>query len=224
MRIVFLGDSLTWGGYGGSYVAEIEKQHTDHEIINAGVGGNTVLNLLERVEKDVIEREPDGVFVMVGGNDSTSYTQPQTRKYYEQVQKVPDGIVTPQMFAEAYRELLNKLNLAFIQTWVGLPPKEYNPATVNAMREFNEITSDICRSMNIPTLDLMAHFKPDHIPDRPEIDMKFINLIGKRGAKGWDDYEAEQERGGFTYTFDGLHFTPESAKEAAHLIADFIGL
>lgn len=168
MRIVFLGDSLTWGGYGGNYVDEVQKRLPDDEIINAGVGGNTVVNLLERLESDVLAHEPDGVFVMVGGNDSVSYVQPKTRVYYKQVQNIPDGIVDPDLFAQTYRELLYQLQLAHVQTWMGLPPKEYNPATVEAMEQYNAIAEEVARSFNVPTLDLMAHFKPDHIPERPK--------------------------------------------------------
>lgn len=222
MRIVFLGDSLTWGGYGGNYVDEVQKRLPDDEIINAGVGGNTVLNLLERLESDVLVREPDGVFVMIGGNDSISYVQPKTRPYYKQVQKVPDGGVDPDLFAETYRELLYQLQLAHVQTWMGLPPKEYNPATVEAMEQYNTLAAEVARSFNVPTLDLMAHFKPDHIPDRPEIDIGFIERIGKNIASGWKDYQAEQKRGGYVFTFDGLHLMPNAAKRMGELAAEFI--
>lgn len=221
MRYVFFGDSLTWGGYGGNYVDEIARLCPQHEIINAGTGGDTVVNLLERVD-DVIEMEPDGVFVMVGGNDSTSYTQPATRIYYKQVKNIPDGIVTPELFTESYRELLHRLQIAFIHTWVGLPPKEYNPVTVNAMIEYNDIVREITHRLNIDTLDLMPIFKPAVIPDRPDINMKFINLIGRRASEGWNNYAAEQQRGGYTYTFDGLHFTPETAQKVAKLIVEFM--
>lgn len=222
MRIVFLGDSLTWGGYGGNYVDEVQKRLPDDEIMNAGVGGNTVVNLLERLESDVLAHEPDGVFVMVGGNDSVSYVQPKTRVYYKQVQNIPDGIVDPDLFAQTYRELLYQLQLAHVQTWMGLPPKEYNPATVEAMEQYNAIAEEVARSFNVPTLDLMAHFKPDHIPERPEIDMGFINRIGKRSASGWNEYEADRERGGYTFTFDGMHLLPEAAERMGELVASFI--
>ncbi len=222
MRLVFLGDSLTWGGYGGNYVVEVAQLLPEHEIINAGVGGNTIVNLLERLEPDVIDHEPGGVFVMVGGNDSTSYTQPKTRPYYEQVQGIPDGYVDPETFAQAYRELLSQLQLAHIQTWIGLPPKEYNPVTVQAGEDYNAIAGNIARSFNVPTLDLMAYFKPNHIPERPDIDMGFINLIGRRVSSGWADFAQSQAEGNFTYTFDGLHFTPEAAREAAELIVEWL--
>lgn len=222
MRILFFGDSLTWGGYGGSYVQHIKKLLPDDDIINAGVGGNTVINLLDRLESDVLSYDPDGVFVMVGGNDSISYAQPKTRPYYEQVQNIPHGIVDPDLFAQTYRELLSQLQLNHVQTWIGLPPKEYNPATVQAMEQYNAIAADAARSFNVPTLDLMTHFKPQHIPERPEIDLGFINLIGKRVSSNWNDFENERRRGEFTFTFDGLHFTEDAARRAAELIAQFI--
>jgi len=226
MKIVFLGDSLTAGHFAGSYINALREQFPDHEIINAGVGGNTVLNLLARVEDDVLTHEPDGVFVMVGGNDAVSYTQPKTRSYYKQVQNVPDGVVTPELFGQTYRDLIHELQLAFLPTWVGLPPAEYNIDVVRAQRQFNAIAADVARSATVPVLDLMSHFVPDddQLPQRGPIDIGFINEIGKRASSGWSDYEAEQKRLGYHYTFDGLHLVPASAVKMARIIGEFLEL
>ena len=221
MKIVFFGDSLTWGGYGGNYVAELVKLLPKHEIINSGVGGNTVLNLLNRVD-EVLADNPDGIFVMVGGNDSISYSQPATRRYYEQVQNVPGGIVAPEQFSQAYRDLLTKIQLAHVLAWVGLAPVEYNPEVVAAVQQYNALANEAAKAVNIPVLDLMEPFPPQHIQPRPPLDQAIINLIGKRSSSGWSDYEAEQKRGGYTFTFDGLHLTPQSAAQVAKLIADFL--
>ena len=66
----------------------------EHELINAGVGGNTVINLLRRVDEDVLSHQPDAVFLMVGGNDAISNNQPKTRSYYRQAMGIPKGVVT----------------------------------------------------------------------------------------------------------------------------------
>ena len=50
MKIVCFGDSLTEIGYGGCYFKELVKLMPEYELINAGVGGNTVINLLRRVD------------------------------------------------------------------------------------------------------------------------------------------------------------------------------
>jgi lysophospholipase L1-like esterase len=226
MRLIFFGDSLTWGGYGGDFVAIIARRLPHHEIINAGVGGNTIVNLLRRVTTDVIDRQPDGVFVMIGGNDSIAYVQPATRPYYRKAQGLPEGFVPPDTFAQTYRELLTRLQLEHIQVWIGLAPAEYNPEVVRAKREYNAIAADVARSMNIPVLDFQEHFTPIpvDIPDRPPLDLNYIDLIGRRGREKWSDYEGERQRHGYTYSFDGLHFTPETAQRAADLIIAFLEL
>lgn len=107
MKIVCLGDSLTWGKYGGSYFDALVRLMPDHTLINAGVGGNTVVNLLRRLESDVFVHNPDAVFIMVGGNDAISYHSPKTRTYYTKVHALDAGHVTPTQFEQAYRNLLS---------------------------------------------------------------------------------------------------------------------
>ena len=222
MKIVFLGDSLTWGGYGGSYLDELVRLLPEHSLINAGDGGNTVLNLLRRLDDDVLSHKPDGVFVMVGGNDAISYSQPQTRQYYKQAQKIPEGVVTPDQFAQVYRDLLTRLHTEHVLVWIGLPPAEYNPDVVAAMKQYNDLAAESARALNIPVLDLMAEFAPPDVPERPPLDMAYILTIGSREKSGWNEFDQAKSEGGFTYTFDGLHLMPESAKRLAQSIADFL--
>jgi len=223
VKIVFLGDSLTWGKYGGDVVAEVAQRLPQHTIINAGIGGSTVLNLLNRLDP-VLADDPDGTFVMVGGNDAISASQPETRRYYQQVQKVPGGIVTPGQFAQTYRDLLTRIQLAHVLAWVGLEPSEYNPETFAAFQQYNALAREAAESLNIPIFDLMAHFAPGNVQPRPPLTQVEINLIGKRASSGWSDYEAERQRGGYTFTFDGLHLTPAAAATAAEWITTFLEL
>ncbi len=222
MKIVCFGDSLTWGGYGGSYFDELVKLMPEHEWINAGIGGNTVINLLRRIDEDVLTHQPDSVLVMVGGNDSISYSQPGTRSYYRQAMGIPDGVVTPHMFESAYRDLLTRLHLAQTLVWIGLEPCEYNPETVASLRDYNQRIKDCSRALNIPVLDLMEAFPPVNLPDRPPLGIEHILTIGAREKRGWHDYETAQAKEGYAFTFDGIHFTPAAAHRAAQLIADFI--
>jgi lysophospholipase L1-like esterase len=224
VKLVCFGDSLTAGVYGGSYVNALRRLRPDWHVLNAGVGGDTVLNLLARLDEAVLAEGPDGVFVMIGGNDAISYSQPKTRSYYKFSKAVPDGVVTPAQFATAYRALLERLHLAHILAWVGLPPVEANPVVADAVREYNALASEAARAYNAPVLDLMAAFAPQPIPERPELDIATINTIGARIQAGWRDFEAAQAEGGYRFTFDGLHLMPEAAERMGQLVADFIGL
>jgi lysophospholipase L1-like esterase len=224
MRLVFFGDSLTWGGYGGNFVDEIKRLRPQHEIINAGRGGDTVLNLLHRLEHDVLAHHPDGVFVMVGGNDAISYSQPETRPYYRRRHGAPDGIMTVDLFTRSYRELLTKLQLAHVLTWVGLEPNEYNPTLVEAQRLFNDHAREEAESLGVPVIDFMAAFPPRGVKDRPPLSMKTIRLIGQRETDGWSDFESERAREGYTFSFDGMHITPETAAKMAQIIVESLEL
>ena len=223
MKIAFLGNSLVEGSYGGNFVAHIAARLPQHTIINAGQNGNTILNLLARLDS-VLDREPDAIMVFCGGNDAISFSQPDTRRYYERVMKVPNGMITPDQFRSHFRDLLTRIQVAQVVAYVGLAPMEANPTAAAAMQHYNQIATEICRTLNVPTLDLMRELNPASIPDRPPLSQATINLIGQRVTSGWQNYAVERERGGYTYSFDGLHLTPESALQVADRVIQFLDL
>ncbi len=221
MLIVFLGDSLTWGGYGGNFVAGVAAQLPEHEVINAGIGGNTVLNLYRRLDT-ITAQMPDIIFTMIGGNDVISYTYPEVRPYYQQVQEIPDGFISPQQFERIYRDLLTEIQLQQILPLVGLPPTEANAKVIEGMRHYNKIARKVAEQLNVPVLDLFAHFPPSDIGEGKPISLQSINEIGRRVIQGWADYEAERQQYGYTFTFDGLHLMPQAAMQVANLIVKFL--
>jgi lysophospholipase L1-like esterase len=221
MKIVFLGDSLTWGGYGGNYVEALRQRLPNHQLINAGQGGNTIINLYRRLDA-VLAQQPDGVFVMTGGNEAIASLYPATRPYYKKSQQLADGWVTPEQFSQTYRDLLATLQLQHVLAWVGLPPAEYSAELVVRLKEYNALAQAAADSLNIPTLDLMGRFLRHEPAPRPPLSLRAINQIGERTSSGWNDYETERQAGGFTFTFDGLHLTPDSAQQVAEAIAAFI--
>lgn len=223
MKIAFFGNSLVEGSYGGNFVSQVAARLPQHSIINAGQNGNTILNLLGRLD-DLLAQEPEIIFVFCGGNDAISSSQPETRRYYERVMKVPGGAVMPDQFRSHFRELLTRIKLAQVVAYVGLAPMEHNPAVATAMQQYNQIAAEVCGSLNVPTLDLMTALNRAHIPERPALTQATINLIGQRVTSGWKDYAAERERGGYTYSFDGLHLTPEAAVEVADKVVKFLDL
>lgn len=221
MRIVFLGASLTEGIYGGNYVDRVAHNLPNHEIINLGLGGSTMNRIATRLE-DAIEREPDAAFILAGSNDAIAYSQPKTRPYYKHSQDLPDGFLTPEAFGQLYRDLLVELQLAHIQPLIGLPPLEYNPEVAAASDLFNQQAVEAASAYNVPVLDLNPLLMPETIPDRPALDLRTVFVIGDRTKSGWSDYEAEQQRGGYTYSFDGIHFMPATAERVGDVITNFL--
>lgn len=220
MKIVFFGDSLTQGTFGVSYVDKLAKLLRGQHFINNGVNGDTSLNLYRRVDKDVIEQKPDGVFIMIGVNDATSYVETGAQAYYRYLKRVPGGVISPIAFRENLRAVLSKVQAAKIRTWVALPPMEYRPAVVDALRKMNDETAKLCQEMQIPVLDLMAHLTPKNIPERPPMGLwtyqkNFAMLLRKQ-------YDQQGEAGGFSYSFDGIHLTDAGAQRIAEMVANFL--
>ena len=84
MKIVFFGDSITdcerdrndIKSLGNGYVKILADKlrpiypDMDIELINKGVSGNEVCDLLARVDEDVIALKPDAVVIMIGINNT----------------------------------------------------------------------------------------------------------------------------------------------------------
>ena len=69
MKIAFLGDSLTEGHPGESYLARLRRLLPGDELRNGGRGGDTVPALLARLEHTGLE-PADLAFVWIGVNDA----------------------------------------------------------------------------------------------------------------------------------------------------------
>ena len=85
MKIVFFGDSITDAGhnpthympnfrYGYGYVyllkaALSKKNPTKYQVVNTGISGNRIVDLLARIKRDVWNENPDVISILVGVND-----------------------------------------------------------------------------------------------------------------------------------------------------------
>lgn len=112
-RIVFIGDSITeWGRFdddenlGENYVRMIHDYlkvtypEKKLEIINKGIGGNRIIDLAARWDKDVIELNPDVVSISIGVNDVwRQIDQPEIEQVY------------PEQFKQVYNDILTELKM-----------------------------------------------------------------------------------------------------------------
>ncbi len=74
MKIVFLGDSLTYGfSVKRSKIwTQIIEDESEHISVNKGISGDTSGGMLARFYRDVHDEKPDYVHIMGGGNDFIS--------------------------------------------------------------------------------------------------------------------------------------------------------
>lgn len=191
-----------------------------HHFMNEGVNGDTSLNLYRRVDEDVVARRPDGVLVMVGGNDAISFSVPASRLYYRLIKRIPSGMVSPISFRENLRAVLGKLVVAQVQVWVALPPLEFRPEAVETMRKLNAYAREVCQELKVPTLDLFTPLVPDTIPLRSLKRRSYLLLL--RRALNKPDYETRRKQGGYSYSFDGIHLTERGAQVIADEVVLFL--
>jgi len=107
--ILFIGDSITDCGrrdcaapLGNGYVKffsdflQIREPQKEISILNQGIGGNTVQDLRERWEQDVLEQRFDWISVKIGINDVHRYLCD------------PANGVSPEQFKESYQVILEQ--------------------------------------------------------------------------------------------------------------------
>ncbi|MBL8033308.1 MAG: hypothetical protein JNJ69_06400 [Leptospiraceae bacterium] len=69
LKIVALGDSITWGYPNGKSWTNLVSLETGIQIVNRGVSGETLDEMYYRLETDVIKESPEICIIMGGTND-----------------------------------------------------------------------------------------------------------------------------------------------------------
>jgi lysophospholipase L1-like esterase len=87
MNIIFFGDSLTEGVPGASYYNILKEKIPEHNLVNCGKGGDTVISLYRRIKKMKISKTYDIAFIWIGTNDvlvNVSNKYPLLKKFLNQ--------------------------------------------------------------------------------------------------------------------------------------------
>lgn len=242
MRVVFFGDSLTKGVDGASYLRVLEQRLAaeprrrgrgrELELVNAGVGGDTVVNLLARVDADVVTLQPDAVLVFVGVNDCTTLllrrSPPTPRRLltlaYFWRRKGLRRPVTPERFERDLRALVTDLGQR-----TGARVALCTPATMGEsltsrswrlLDRYAAAARRVAADTGCDLLDVHAAFQrtlaarpsqpPHWSPARP--------LRVWRARREGGDFEALAKARGLRLTYDGVHLTVAGAA----LVADVI--
>ncbi len=113
-RVVFLGDSITDEELYPGHVARIVRNawpDSNMTFYNSGIALNRAVDVLARLERDVLPLHPQWVILCVGVNDAMQFAPDEFERYYDQIlaRLVKEGIrvvcVTPTGFlAERFPE------------------------------------------------------------------------------------------------------------------------
>lgn len=177
LRIVAFGDSITNGvGPAGMTEADTfreiirreltEKLGREVEVLNAGVNGDIVTLALGRLERDAIEKRPDVVTVMFGGNEAGFY-RPQTNGFADTPR------VSCEEFAAALRQVVDRVRAAGIRVvLMTCPPmterywgrklEAYRKNGINFLvKEYAQAMREVAADKGVELVDVYRAFDED---------------------------------------------------------------
>ena len=209
-KVIFLGDSITQAGesvegegtYKGFITSLKENIGQEMELINKGIGGNKVPDLLLRYKNDVLELKPNIVFIYIGINDvwhkydwgsgtDIDIYENGLRKIISEIKTTGAKIIlcTPTVIGENIGEFKLVNNFKYIET---------TDIMNNDLDAFSDVVRNLSSEFNTELLDLRKKFK-DYISKN-----NMENL-----SKG-------------ILTYDGVHLNNEGNKLIADAMIKFL--
>jgi lysophospholipase L1-like esterase len=198
VRIVAFGDSIT-NGVGLAEVSEAdtfrdivrrelnERLGSTVEVLNAGVNGDVVTLAIGRLERDVLDRVPDIVTVMFGGNEAGFY-RPETDGFAETPR------VAREAFAATVAEIVDRTRKAGVTVvlmtcppmtdrYWGVHLDAYQQHGINFLvKRYAQAMRDVAAEMNAELIDVYHAFEEnpatlDYFPDGLHPDARGHRVI-----------------------------------------------
>jgi lysophospholipase L1-like esterase len=129
-------------------------------VIGAGIGGNKVYDLYLRLETDVLDKNPDIVFIYVGVNDVWH--------------KSSFGTGTdPDKFEKFYQAIIDKLKSRKIKIVLCTPAAigekiDFSNQQDGDMNQYSNIIRSLATKNNLPLVDLRKSFLNYNLKNNPE--------------------------------------------------------
>ncbi|UGQ12331.1 GDSL-type esterase/lipase family protein [Yinghuangia sp. ASG 101] len=167
--VVLLGDSITEGGLWHEWFPDVP-------LVNRGIGGNTVADVLARLDTAVVD--PAAIFLLIGTNDlETGLAKDQVFARRPRL--------TPGQIAEGMRHLVSAIRERaphadlFIQS---VMPRE--PEVAGRLHELNAAYREIAKDADATYIDLWPALADETDGLRPAFTVDSLHLNGA-GYAAW---------------------------------------
>ena len=230
--VVLVGDSVTHGQIGESYVSMLTKRldQSQFSLVNAGVNSHLAWNLLQRVD-EIIACEPDFVTILIGTNDATAATSKEEAEFYVKRMKLPQ-MPDDLWFRESLQEIVTRLqnetsaNIALIS----IPPigEDLNHSAFRISYEYIKSIQEVANVTGVAYLPLhekmLQYLKenpgePTYPFEKEKVGMFLACAKRYLLKKDWNSIGRET---GFQLHIDYLHLNTVGATIVADLIQNFV--
>lgn len=176
--IVCIGDSLTaCGGDSGKYTDWLQQWLPMHNVINKGIGGDTLAGGRSRFERDVLSLKPDVVVIELGANDFWRMERPidQLRQDLEDMilraRQAGIQIVVASCFGG--RDYVRDEKIEF-------PPERYSFADQIAKMEQQLCLQYLCFYVPNMQIDIKPNGRPPYWDDTNHPNKQGNRFVAKR--------------------------------------------
>jgi lysophospholipase L1-like esterase len=218
--VVLLGASTIQGNVSFNIVDEVARRLPDHDLVNAGINGDTSAQALARVP-EVVACRPDAVVVHIGANDALAMRgSPMARDVIERPTVESFGT----NLAAIVRGLAAtgaRIALMSIQPVGELPEAEIN-------RDVDRINEAVRRAAAegagyLPLHERLTDLLAERGTGRPAVDSPIPVLRAIVAHLGLGiPLDRIGRRNGYAIHTDGLHLASPAGLVAADLVEDFV--
>ena len=230
--IACIGDSLTHGNIGQSWVDYLREEFPNDIFLNEGINGNTVWQVIQRLDP-ILKCEPDLIILMIGTNDAMGSFDIDSGLRYKKNNNLPE-VPSFIKYKEQFFELIEKINFQSKIAICTLPPvgENKNSEVNQHVKQFNDyiefianlkkisllpVSDSLWSDINVRTYPLKLDYNPKSIPIMRRIfGGIFHHYLLK---KSWDDIA---KTNGQWILFDQIHLNERGAKIVYQLAKNFI--
>ncbi len=230
--VACIGDSLTHGNVGQSWVDYLRLEFKDTIFLNEGINANTSWQVLQRLEP-ILECKPDVVILMIGTNDALGSFDVNSGLRYKRNNKLPE-VPTFDKYKEYLPKIIDRLSVSSKVAICTLPPVgENKESKVNHhVNQFNDFIKIVSKEKNINLLQVSDSLWSDidsrTYPSEIDYNPKSIPLLRRIFGglfhhylfkKSWNDIA---EAKGQWILFDQIHLNERGAYIVFNLVKSFI--
>ena len=225
MEILFIGDNLVKGSVGVNWVKRLAVKNPEWSVENAGVNGETLIKIKQRLDKKLAECDYDVIFFEAGINDLLIPAMTGKNFFYKQAQKyllakrynpLSKPIAFEETFRRAISDIKSKTSATIILTTLSCINENLESSLNKKRCAYNHIIRDVAIETGCSLVDAGALFDGylRRCRTKDYLLESFFNTAFydkfQCNVLGCSDYLSKKRR--LHLTVDGLHLNTRGAK------------